>query len=180
MREVCQWTTQILSVIISVLFARSKEKKNMMVWIEVSNIISLLIFLSFAEWQTAVVTLLINIRCICILFKDKIKYEKLVFNLLVFLHIPILVWCLYDICKGNSPVILLPWVSCLISTFSYWYQTPKGIKITGIFISIFWIIYDLHITAYVSTALNIWSVVVTVFYLVKYKIESSKTEEVLQ
>lgn len=175
MQEICQCGTQILTVIIAVLIARSKEKKNMMFWMEVSNIAAMLMFIAFGEWETLAVNILVNIRCLTIYFKDKLKHEKLIFNIILLLHIPILIWCLYDMSNGKSWTVLLPLISCIISTFSYWYLTPDGIKIIGILVGIFWIIYYLKIGAYIQVALNIWSSGVSLFYVLKYNLDKIRT-----
>lgn len=169
MLEICKWGSQILGCIVALLSARSKDKTKMILWLELSNFVSLLIFLAFLQWSTAITCLLINIRCLAVIFKYKFKHPNIVFTILILSHIPLLIWNYFTFKEAGSILVFLSTIASIISTFSYWYLKTKGIKIVGLVTDSMWAINDAYIKAYIATVMCLWQATTKIFYLIKYR-----------
>lgn len=137
------YTVQIIALFAEVIFYSLKDKKRILIWSFILNILSLTVMILAKETDGWANTLAVCIRSTVYLFRYKYK-TNLAYWLCLFLHLSAFI-----LSYQNAWSILLGCATITICTVQWWGST-KQIKYGTLFSDICWTIYSVYVGLYLD------------------------------
>lgn len=156
---------QVLSILIGYAGSLDKNKRRILFYACLSNIISILMFITTGRIDSITTSIIIGIRCILFLFKDKYKTPFV-------LWICIIAHLLCGVITYTDVYSFIPLITTIVTCFLYWYGSALQIKYVGIVINSLWIIYYVFTSLYlvaINTFINIILSIISIFRIKKDK-----------
>lgn len=163
--NIIQNLLQIVGVILGYLGSLDKNKGRIILNACVTNAISILSFAITGRIDGALSAIIIWIRNLLFLRKDKYKTSAVVW-VCVLAHTIVGILSFKDV--FSLIAIITPIVICIV----YWYGSVKAIKVCGNIANAFWLLYYLNVGLYIiaiNTFINI--VLATIALISIYKSE---------
>ena len=161
--EIIKIILQGIGIILGYVTSLDKNKQKIILYACISNLISLMLFLVTGRYDGVTATVVIWIRCILFLYKDKYK-TTLILWLCVTAHI------IVGILSYNDIFSLITIITPILICFAYWYGSALVIKHVSNIVNTFWIIYYIYVGLYltaINTLINIILSMIAIFNINK-------------
>lgn len=146
---------QIIQVIYSIYIMFLKNKRNMLINMFISNLISLILFNIAGLGEASLTTIFITLRSFLFTFREKYK-TNFVFFFCLMLHIVVGIVTFKDLFS------LLPCVTAIISVITLWFGNEQQIRIESIISNLIWVIYYYLNNIYISATFNLIVIIFTI------------------
>lgn len=156
-----------IAILIDIYSIQKKEKKNILK-IQIASTTAYAIQYSMLRAYAGVIPDVITIIRNAVFIKigeNKAKSSKIILMIFIVL-ILILGIFTYDDYFSIIPIVL-----SIVYTLAAWQNNTKLIRISYIFCAVLWIIYNIHIYAYISLVGNVLGIVSGIISLIRYKEE---------
>lgn len=160
---------QCIGVALGYFSSLVRDKNKVILYACFSNLVSILIFALNDRLDGALSVIIIWLRCILFLFRDKYKTNIVVW-ICAIAHIIVGVISYTDV--FSIITISVPVIIC----FTYWYGSILSIKYISNILSIFWIIYYIYLGLYITAINTVISIVLTSISILEIHKEQSKKE----
>lgn len=149
-----------------------KSKDRIILYACISNLVSILLFLMVGRVDGIVSVMVIWVRCMLFLRRDKYKTNIIVW-LCAIAHLIVGIISYDDI--FSLITILVPIVVC----FTYWYGSALTIKYVSIIVGICWIVYYLYVELYITVLNTLVNIVLSLIsiYLIKKDVREVPTSD---
>lgn len=147
---------QIVQTIYSIYIMFLDKKRNMLINMFISNLISLILFQVAGLGAASLTTIFITLRSFLFMFKDKYK-TNIVFFFCLGLHI------IAGIVTFTGFSSLLPCITAVIAIVVLWFGNEQQIRIGTTVANLIWVAYYLVNGIYISAVTNIVIILFTVF-----------------
>ncbi len=151
---------QIVQVIYSIYIMFLDKKKNMLINMFISNLISLILFQVAGLSAASLTTIIITLRSFLFMFKEKYK-TNVVFWTCLGLHI------MAGILTFTGISSLLPCITAVISVVVLWFGNEQQIRIGTVIANFIWVVYYLINGIYISAVTNIIIILFTILSYIK-------------
>ena len=162
--EIAQILFQIISAIIIVFAIFQKEKWKMMLWYTINNIMCVLMYFVFGRTTTAILCVVAAVRTFIFMFyslkKIKPNYIWLIIFESAFVLTTILTW--------QDALDLMPLFALLVAGFGSWQENDYVLRVSYIINELIYVIYKFIIGAYISMAVELISLICTLFSFIYY------------
>lgn len=142
---------QGIGTVLGYVASLNKNKQKIILFACISNLISLMLFLVTERYDGVTAVMVIWLRCILFLYRDKYK-TTFVLWLCVIAHL------IVGILSYNDIFSLVTIITPIVTCFAYWYGSVLVIKHISNIVNILWVIYYTYIGLYltaINTAINI-------------------------
>ena len=147
---------QIVQTIYSIYIMFLDKKKNMLINMFISNLISLILFQVAGLGAASLTTIFITLRSFLFMFKDRYK-TNFVFLFCLGLHI------IAGIVTFTGLSSLLPGMTAVISVVVLWFGNEQQIRIGTTIANLIWVVYYFVNGIYISAVTNIVIILFTIF-----------------
>lgn len=151
---------QIVQVIYSIYIMFLDKKKNMLINMFISNLISLILFQAAGLGAASLTTIFITLRSFLFMFKEKYK-TNIVFCVCLGLHVMAGILTFIGISS------LLPCVTAVISVVVLWFGNEQQIRIGTTIANLIWVVYYLINGIYISAVTNSIIILFTILSYIK-------------
>ena len=138
---------QILDLFFGYLGSYATKKRNILIFLVMSTIFSILTFWSIENYAAILPALVTGIRYFVFMFKEKYK-SKLPLYLCLIMHFAAL------LLSVKAPIDSIPSILSIIGCLAFWYLDEEKLKLGMFAINIPWILYYIYFGLYI-TALNV-------------------------
>lgn len=154
---------QIISVIVNTYIAFTEKKKRIYIATFLLNLAQLLMYLFNNDTTTALIYIIIVVRSLIYLYKDKIKNN-------IVPYIIIAIQLLIGIFTIESPLqimsILIPCYSCW---YLWFYNTTQELRIGNILANLAWAVYNFCSGLYIILIMRAITVLSNFIAYIKYR-----------
>lgn len=151
---------QIVQVIYSIYIMFLDKKKNMLINMFISNLISLILFQVAGLGAASLTTIFITLRSFLFMFKEKYK-TNIVFWVCLGLHV------MAGILTFTGISSILPCITAVISVVVLWFGNEQQIRIGTTIANLIWVGYYLINGIYISAVTNIIIILFTILSYIK-------------
>lgn len=163
--DVIKIILQIISIVFGYMISLDKSKKNIILYTCILNFIGILMFFVTDRYDGVFSTVIITIRCILFLYRDKYKTD-IVFYFCLVAHIIVGFFIYIDI--FSLVLILTPIATCI----AFWYGNVLQVKYNAVIVNTLCILYYIHIGLYFSSINIAINVILTIYSIYKLKCEN--------
>lgn len=161
--ETIEIILQGIGIILGYVASLDKNKQKIILYACISNLVSLMLFLVTKRYDGVAAVIIIWLRCLLFLYKDKYK-TTIILWLCVTAHIVVGIVSYEDI--FSIITIITPIVTC----FAYWYGSALVIKHISNVVNTLWVIYYIYVGLYltaINTSINIVLSIVAIYNINK-------------
>lgn len=163
-----------LSGLVFTIVANYQNKKNKVLIFQIlANSLCIVQYLLLNALAAASTYLVAVIRCSVFYIFDKKRREKSNF-VLIFFAILILI---LGFLSYKDLFSVIPTVTAIIFTYGVWQDDLKKFRKIAFFVPVVWIVYNLHVGAYVGVVLTTIEALATLVAIIKLDIKKEKYEE---
>lgn len=151
---------QIVTLIINILGALSKSKRNILFFIFTANLLGVIQMILVGRFDGAIANVICTIRAFLYLYRERAK-TNIIFIFCFIIHLLGGIWTYQNITS------IIPIIATLMACSVLWFGNELAIKIAIILSDAMWSIFNLISGLYISSARNVIDGIFNVVSLVK-------------
>lgn len=151
---------QLVTLFINILGALSKNKRNILFFIFIANLLGIFQMVLVGRYDGAIATVVCTIRAFLYLYRERAR-TNFIFYICFIMHF------LGGICTYQGITSIIPIIATLIACSVLWFGNEITIKIAIILSDVMWSTFNFISGLYISSARNIIDGIFNLVSLIK-------------